>query len=93
MSLPIWSYEYEPAYQLMLKANDRWDKGKYKSGDKKFLKACAIIYKHYDQDQDPWYDKRSPVSELVKWSIDPCYKERVIELHDQTKFAYDGYHY
>ena len=89
----MWDDCYEPAYQLMLKANDRWDEGKNQSGDKKFLKACKIMHKHYDQDQDPWWHKKSPVSELVKWSIDKCYEERVRELHEQTQFAVDGYHY
>jgi hypothetical protein len=92
-SLPMWSYRYQPAYELMREANNRWDNNENQIGDENFLEACAIIYKHYDQSKDRWYNKSSPVSNLVKWSIDTDYEKRVKELHKQTQFAYDGYKY
>lgn len=77
----------------MLEANELWNSGRVESGDGKFLRACAIMHKHYNQKKDPWYARKSPVSELVQWSIRRRYVKRVKELHEETQFAEDGYHY
>ena len=93
MSVHNWSHIYDPAYALMLEANEIWNNDEFDiTGDKKFLEACAIIYKFYEE--NIWHRFRSPVHELVEWTIDSGHEWKVKKLHSQTEFAtVDGYCY
>lgn len=98
----MWSYKFQPAYELMLQANNFWQAGivplkmdyRYRMGKWKVvplhesLNQGDLLFLQACALMYPIseWKHESPVSELVDWAIDDIHWGRVQKLHMLTDF-------